>query len=104
MGNSPGLIFQNDGGLGIPGGSSGVASLMAVTTSTAAPSMLRLRSNCRVIEVEPRELTEVIESSPEMAVNCRSSTVATAEAMVGGSAPGRLARSEEHTSELQSPM
>ena len=37
------------------------------------------------------ELLEVIESSPAIVVNCRSSTVATEEAMVAGSAPARLA-------------
>jgi len=37
------------------------------------------------------ELCERIESMPEMAVNWRSSTVATEDAMVLGSAPGRLA-------------
>ena len=33
-------------------------------------------------------LDDVIESSPEMVVNCRSSGLATADAMVFGSAPG----------------
>ena len=42
----------------------------------------------------PTELTDVIESRPAMAVNCRSSGVATADAMVDGSAPGRLAETE----------
>ena len=37
----------------MPGGSSGVAAAMAVSTSTAAPSISRLRSNCSVIEVLP---------------------------------------------------
>src|SRR5438067_9920639 len=91
MGESAGLLFRNEGGLGIPGGSSGVAALMAVTRSTAAPSMLRLRSNCRVTEVLPSVLTDVIESTPEMALNCRSRGVATEDAMVAGEAPGRLA-------------
>src|SRR5258707_15556438 len=91
MGESAGLLLRNDGGLGMPGGSSGVAALMAVTRSTAAPSMLRVRSNCSVIEVEPSELTEVIESTPAMPLNWRSRGVATADAMVEGDAPGRLA-------------
>ena len=47
MGWSAGLAFLNDGGAGNPAGSSGVASEIAVCTSTAAPSMSRSRSNCR---------------------------------------------------------
>src|SRR5437870_2150289 len=91
IGLSDGLLLRNEGRLGIPGGSSGVASLIAVTTSTAAPSILRVRSNCSVTWVDPRVLTEVMESSPEIPENCRSSTVATADAMVEGDAPGKLA-------------
>src|SRR5882724_10705631 len=91
MGESAGLLLRKDGGLGMPAGSSGVAALMAVTRSTAAPSMPRVRSNWRVIEVEPSELTEVIESTPEIPLNCRSRGVATEEAMVAGDAPGKLA-------------
>src|SRR5438477_11570528 len=64
---------------------------MAACTSRAAASILRLRSNCRVTLVEPRELVEVIWLTPAMRPNCRSSGVATAEAMVSGLAPGRLA-------------
>jgi hypothetical protein len=44
-----------------------------------------------VIPVEPNSLDEVIWFTPEMRPNCRSSGVATAEAIVCGSAPGRLA-------------
>ena len=91
MGCSAGLFLRNDGGVGMPAGSSGVTSAMAVCTSTAAPSISRSRLNCRVIWSDPVELREVIESSPAMVVNCRSSTVATDDAMVAGSAPGRLA-------------
>ena len=39
----------------------------------------------------PVELDERIEFTPAMVVNCRSSTVATDDAMVAGSAPGKLA-------------
>ncbi len=45
MGWSAGLLFLNEGGAGMPGGSKGSASAMAVWTSTAAPSMSRSRSN-----------------------------------------------------------
>src|SRR5437899_1606872 len=94
MGESAGLDLRNDGGEGMPGGNSGPTSAIAVCTSTAAPSISRLRSNCSVSEVLPVELTEVIESRPAMLVNWRSSTVATADAMVPGSAPGKLALTE----------
>jgi len=68
-----------------------MAAAIAVCTSTAAPSIFRLKSNWSVICVDPSEFTDVIESMPAMVVNCRSSGVATADAMVDGSAPGRLA-------------
>src|SRR5579885_391631 len=90
-GESAGLYLRKEGGAGMPGGSRGVASAMAVSTSTAAPSRSRPRSNCRVTCVLPSELVEIIESSPAIIVNWRSSGVATAEAMVSGLAPGRLA-------------
>ena len=44
-----------------------------------------------MIEVDPSELVEVIESSPAIVVNCFSSGVATAEAIVSGLAPARFA-------------
>src|SRR5450631_3441127 len=91
IGQSAGLDLWKEGGAGIPGGSRGMASAMAVCTSTAAPSISRLRSNCSVILLLPVELLDVMESRPAMAVNCRSRGVATADAMVAGSAPGRLA-------------
>src|ERR1700724_2330168 len=91
IGLSEGLDLRKLGGDGIPGGSCGSAAEMAVCTSWAAASMLRLKSNCRVIEVEPWELLELIESIPAMPENCRSSGVATDEAIVSGLAPGKLA-------------
>src|SRR5467141_1120311 len=53
--------------------------------------MSRLRSNWRVMLVEPRPLEEVICVTPAMRLNWRSSGVATADAMVSGLAPGRPA-------------
>ena len=41
--------------------------------------------------VVPSELDELMDCRPEIEVNWRSSGVATAEAMVSGSAPGREA-------------
>ncbi len=64
---------------------------MAACTSRAAASMLRLRSNCRVMPVAPRALVEVISVMPAMRPNWRSRGVATEEAMVSGLAPGREA-------------
>ena len=64
---------------------------MAACTSCAAPSMLRLKSNCRVMLVVPSELDDVIESMPAIVENCFSRGVATAEAIVSGLAPGKLA-------------
>ena len=53
--------------------------------------MLRSRSNCTVIEVEPVALDEVIEVMPAMVASCRSIGVATEAAMVSGLAPGNVA-------------
>ena len=49
------------------------------------------RLNCSVIWVMPRAFAELIESTPAIVENWRSSGVATDEAMVSGFAPGRLA-------------
>jgi hypothetical protein len=67
---------------------------MAACTSRAAASMLRFRSNCRVMLVDPRLLDEVISVTDAMRVNWRSSGVATDEAMVSGLAPGKPACTE----------
>src|SRR5450432_2541931 len=67
---------------------------MAACTSRAAASMLRLRSNCRVMEVVPRKLVDVISVTPAIRPNWRSSGVATEEAMVSGLAPGKEADTE----------
>ena len=64
---------------------------IAVWTSVAAASRLRVRANWSVIWVIPRALAEVSESSPAMVENCRSRGMATDEAIVSGLAPGRLA-------------
>jgi hypothetical protein len=69
-------------------------SAMAACTSCAAASMSRSRWNWIVMLVEPIALLEVMLSMPAMVENCFSSGVATAEAMVSGLAPGRLAETE----------
>src|SRR5262249_48062760 len=91
IGLSDGFDLRRLGGVGIPGGNCGNAAEIAVCTSWAAASMLRLRLNCRVMEVEPCELEELIESIPAMPENCLSSGVATEAAIVSGFAPGKLA-------------
>ncbi len=72
-------------------GSSRAAFAIAACTSCAAPSMSRSRLNCIVIWVDPSALVDDMESMPAMVENCFSRGVATAEAMVSGLAPGRLA-------------
>ncbi len=64
---------------------------MAASTSWAAASSFRESSNCNVTLVDPVELTEVSCARPGMLENCRSSGVATFDAIVSGLAPGRLA-------------
>src|ERR1043165_6075163 len=70
IGLSEGFDLRRLGGLGIPGGSCGSAAEIACCTSWAAASMLRLRLNCSVIEVDPCELLELIESIPGIPENC----------------------------------
>ena len=70
------------------------AALIAACTSRAAPSILRLRSNWIVIDVVPRLLVDVISETPAMCPNCRSSGVATDDAMISALPPGRLAFTE----------
>ena len=91
IGWSFGLFFRNDGADGMPAGSSGITAAIAVCTSTVALSMSRSRSNCSVTLVLPDPLRDVIESRPAIVVNCRSSGLATDEAIVPGSPPGRPA-------------
>ena len=91
MGKSEGFTFLSEGGLGILVGDCRVAAWMAAWTSSAAPSMSRSRSNWMVMLVDPDELWDVIELTPAMVENWLSRGVATADAIVSGSAPGRLA-------------
>ena len=64
------------------------AALIAAWTSRAAPSMLRDRSNCRVMRELPTVLDEVISVTPAIAPSRRSSGVVTLVATVSGEAPG----------------
>src|SRR5690348_6430509 len=90
-GKSAGLTLRYVGGDGMFGGSCLAACAMAACTSCAAASMSRSNVNCTVIFTEPSELTDDIVSTPAMVESCFSSGVATAEAIVSGLAPGRLA-------------
>ena len=56
--------------------------------------MLRCRSNCKLMRVEPVPLLDVISLTPAMLPKRRSSGVATLLAMVSGLAPGKLALTE----------
>ena len=91
IGASAGLTFRYVGLLISPDGSWLRAALMAACTSRAAASMLRFRSNWRITVVAPSRLLEVISVTPAIRPNCRSSGVATDEAIVSGLAPGRSA-------------
>src|SRR5262245_41194142 len=91
IGASAGLTLRYQGLLGRFGGSWLRAALMAACTSRAAASMFRFRSNWSTTVLAPSRLVEVISVTPAMRPNCRSSGVATADAMVSGLAPGRFA-------------
>ncbi len=94
IGASAGFTLRQFGFDGRLAGSCPRAALMAACTSRAAASMSRSSSNCRVTLVDPEELFEVICVTPAMRPNCRSNGVATDDAIVSGSAPGRLAETE----------
>ena len=94
MGESAGLTLRQYGLRGRLAGSWPRAALMAACTSRAAASMLRFRSNCSVMLVEPSVLDDVISLMPAMRPNWRSSGVATEDAMVSGLAPGRTVDTE----------
>src|SRR5205809_6619029 len=72
-------------------GSRRAATVKAVCTSRAAPSMLRLRSNWMVIVVMPSDDDEVSELMPAMVESWRSIGAATDAAMVSALAPGSVA-------------
>ncbi len=87
-GKSPGLTFRKLGGMVISTGNFFAATVSAVCTSSAAPSMLRLRSNWIVIDVRPSDDEEVSEVMPAMVDSWRSIGAATDAAMVSALAPG----------------
>ena len=91
IGKSPGLTLRKLGGVVISVGNRRCAIVSAVCTSSAAASMLRLRSNWMVMRVVPSEDEDVIELMPAMVDNCRSIGEAIDAAMVSGFAPGSVA-------------
>src|SRR5579871_4364029 len=91
IGGSAGLFFCQLGLTGRLAANCPGAALMPACTSRAAASILRFRSNWRVMLVEPSVLDEVISFRPEMRPNWRSKGVATEEAIVSGLAPGKPA-------------
>src|SRR6476619_8304757 len=91
IGKSPGFTFRKLGGVVISTGRRRCATDRAVCTSSAAPSMLRLRSNWMVIEVMPSDDEEVSEVMPAMVESWRSMGAATDAAIVSALAPGSVA-------------
>src|SRR4051794_18436733 len=88
---SPGFTLRNDGGIVISMGRRRCATVSAVCTSRAAPSILRLRSNWMVICDVPSDDDDVIELMPAMVESWRSIGDATDAAIVSGLAPGSVA-------------
>ena len=68
-GLSAGFTLRKLGGAEISAGNRDVATEIADCTSSAAASMLRLRSNSNVIEVAPSTLDEVMSLMPAMVAN-----------------------------------
>src|SRR5262245_4155829 len=69
IGDIAGLALRRLGGVGMPLGSCESVAAIAVCTSCAAASMSRSRENWIVIDVDPCELVEFIESMPAMPEN-----------------------------------
>src|SRR4029079_12316106 len=90
IGESAGFTFWYDGGMMPCGRSLSVLAIIA-WTSCAAPSIERSSVDCIVIDIQPRPDDDVMLSMPAIVENCFSSGVATADAIVSGLAPGRLA-------------
>ncbi len=86
---SAGFTLRMNGGLGRLFGSWPPAALMAACTSCAAASMLRSRANCSVMLVDPRLLFDVICVTPAICESCRSSGVATFDAIVSKACAGQ---------------
>src|SRR5580658_5790916 len=91
IGASAGFTLRYVGFAGRFAGKYERAALIAASTSRAAPSISRFKSNCSVTDVVPSELADVISLTPAICPNCRSSGVAIDDAMISALAPGKLA-------------
>src|SRR5260370_5505185 len=91
IGKSAGLTLRKEGGVGSSAGRRRIDEEIADCTSSAAPSMFRLRADCSTIDVVPDELVEVIDDTPAVVENCRSRIEATEAALGSGLAPGSWA-------------
>ena len=91
IGAAAGLALRYVGLLRSAAGKSERLALIAPCTSRAAESILRFKSNCKLMRVWPLLLDEVISLTPEITPKRRSSGVATLDAMVSGLAPGMAA-------------
>src|SRR6266550_1063778 len=90
-GKSAGFTLRKLGGIVISIGSRRCAIVSAVWTSSAAASMLRLRSNWIVITLVPCDELDDIDEIPAMVDSWRSMMPATEAAMVSALAPGKVA-------------
>src|SRR5215470_137933 len=90
-GKSAGFTLRKLGGMIISIGSLRCAIVNAVCTSSAAASMLRLRSNWMVMAVVPCDELDDIEEMPAMVESWRSMMPATEAAIVSALAPGKVA-------------
>ncbi len=90
-GKSAGFTLRKLGGIVISIGSRRCAMVKAVCTSSAAPSIFRLRSNWMVMTVKPCVELEDIDEMPAMVESWRSIGPATDAAMVSALAPGKVA-------------
>src|ERR1700716_1246834 len=88
---SDGLTFRKLGGIVISIGSRRCAMVSAVCTSSAAASILRLRSNWMTIAVVPCDEVEDIDEMPAIVESWRSIGPATDAAIVSALAPGKVA-------------
>src|SRR3954468_10375628 len=88
---SDGFTFRKLGGTVISIGRRRCAIVSAVCTSSAAASMLRLRSNWMVMTLVPCDELDDIEEMPAMVDSWRSMMPATDAAMVSALAPGKVA-------------
>src|SRR6185503_5457831 len=90
-GKSAGFTLRKLGGMIISTGNRRCAIVSAVCTSSAAASMLRLRSNWIVMTLVPCDELDDIEEMPATVESWRSMMPATDAAIVSALAPGKVA-------------